>query len=157
MSRYILLFWCIKQICFGASLTHTKQPTNFLSFFLSFLSSIHSRFWWVQSKVLNPLIQFHILLSFFSLPPIITSNKSTPYHHHPWYNHHHCHHYHRQGPRLTLKKSGGGTKYLKSGISTLTADISAKCHCFHKSGAFLELPMHEFSESVEKLKKNSLT
>ena len=63
----------------------------------------------------------------------------------------------RQGPRLTLKKSGGRTKYLKSGISTLTADISAKCHCFHKSGAFLELPMHEFSESVEKLKKNSLT
>ena len=63
----------------------------------------------------------------------------------------------RQGPRLTLKKSGGRTKYLKSGISTLTADISAKCHCFHQSGAFLEPPMHEFSESVEKLKKNSLT
>ena len=61
----------------------------------------------------------------------------------------------RQGPRLTLKKkSGGRTKYLKSGISTLTADISAKCHCFHKSGAFLELPMHEFSESVEKRKKS---
>ena len=52
-----------------------------------------------------------------------------------------------------LKKSGGRTKYLKSGISTLTADISAKCHCFHKSGAFLELPMHKFSELVEKLKK----
>ena len=63
----------------------------------------------------------------------------------------------RQGPRLTLKKSGGRTKYLKSGISTLTADISAKCHCFHQSGAFLEPAMHKFSEFVEKLKKNSLT
>ena len=28
----------------------------------------------------------------------------------------HCLYFTRQGPRLTLKKSGGRTKYLKSGI-----------------------------------------
>ena len=60
----------------------------------------------------------------------------------------------RQGPRLTWKKSGGGTKYLKSGILTLATFISAKMHFFDQSQAFLELPMHEFSESVEKPKKN---
>ena len=60
----------------------------------------------------------------------------------------------RQGPRLTWKKSGGGTKYLKSGILTLATFISAKMHFFDQSQAFLELPMHEFSESVEKRKKN---
>ena len=63
-----------------------------------------------------------------------------------------------QVPRPTCWwKWVGGTKYLKSGISTLTANISAKYHCFHQSGAFLELPMHKFSELVEKLKKDSLT
>ena len=60
----------------------------------------------------------------------------------------------RQGPRLTWKKSGGGPKYLKSGILTLATFISAKMHFFDQSQAFLELPMHEFSESVEKPKKN---
>ena len=39
----------------------------------------------------------------------------------------------------------------------MTANISAKFHCFHQSGAFLELSMHKFSELVEKLKKDSLT
>ena len=47
----------------------------------------------------------------------------------------------------------GGKKNLKSGISTLTANILANFHCFHQSGAFLEPAMHKFSEFVEKLKK----
>ena len=56
------------------------------------------------------------------------------------YQHRRCsrsHNISSQVPRPTCWwKWVGRTKGVKSGISTLTVNISAKCQCFHQSGAF---------------------